>query len=875
MKKRILGILTVLLAVGLVFTMVSCDSGGGGTKQRTVTFDKGFIAGTTTVVTGTPANMPASFKVKDKSPAPAGKVPEAGSATAPTLAGHTFAGWEVKEGAVNIPYVAGYLFTKDTTLYATWVATGTTTDVTLTFRMGESSGTPYAGTSTVPANIVIPAGTTLAANNKTLPADPVWAGHVFDGWFAHNALTTPFTATTVVAINLIITAGWDGQAVTVDMVEISFDLDYADAPAIAPISIPKGTALGNQLPAPTRTGYTFNYWLDGTTQVTADTVFNADKTLKASWTIDQIEEGYVRISFDLGYSGPAIAPIDIPEDTPIGAALPTPAARPGWAFSGWWNSGFTVQYTASSTFDINTTLYAKWVEDVLTEDLDAELVFVENGAYVLYQFDIPADKKLSDYNKVAYDVKLSAGGKQLIEQGNLRHARLYGAYSPADTVSTDGNGVKYFNLNNYNAPFIIAGGLNAAAVNTAVPEADTWTTIELELYNSPNASYTSAHPDGRQDDLTGTVYFGVGISGNYNVNGAGDNDPAHRFFQMLKNVKLVASTAGTTDIAGVKPEETTPVFPNPVIPAPQFVSYATPLVYSWRGQATQSNIDNWLDLLPKDPVIVPFNRGTAPALGDLVEVDLGDFTYLNSGNPNNQRGWVSFEEAGRANDQSSLNISVVQFQNFNKAWYLELTTTAKPTGTVSLVWMGGHGGFNSQSATDNTGAALTDISEIIDNGDGTFTIRFFLPNALTNYKAYYEENSPWAALALGYWGASNHNIVDLNVTSAKLLIEAADQVGDAEGIAFGYTFSLGSAPAGGNIITDVKFDGDAGNALVVTGVTTADEYRWYIGGALQLETGNTLTYGTDLTAGTKITVTLEAKTGGLWKSQQAFITLTN
>jgi len=621
------------------------------------------------------------------------------------------------------------------------------------------------------------------------------------------------------------------------------------------------------------------------------TIEGENPTFYVIWEEDAtpVEAGKIRVYFYLNYDGAPAFPnangyLDIDEDTSFGAAFPANPTRTDYFFQGWYNRVGTtepvvlgdVEYDKDYIFFVNPTrIYAKWEEDKLTidpvADAGAEVVFVENGSYVLYQFDIPAGKQLSDYNKVSYKVKISSAAKAIIEAGHLRHARLMGAYTAAATVGTDTNGTKYIGLSEYNAPYIINTGYTATTVNSTVETANEWYTLEFDLSGSAHAQFAAANGAGT---IKGTVYFGVGISGNYNVNGAGDNDPSHRYIQLIKDVTLQNANATTTAIVGKKPAESIPVFPNPVIPAPQFVSYCDPIIFSWRAEATQDNIDNWRDKLPQPPTVEVFDRGAAPALGSLARVDLGTFTYENRNNPNNQKGWVSFEEAGRANDQNASVTSVIQFQNFNKAWYLELTATDVPTGTVSLVWMGGYGGFNSQAATNNTGVAITDISEIIDNEDGTYTIRFFLPKALTNYGAYYNENSPWAALALGYWGASNHNINDLNITKAELLIDPADKVGDAQGLAFGYTFALSNPPTGGNIIDDVELDA-VGTTLTIKAVSAlTSDIQWYVDGTKNAETSGTLAL--TVTSGEKLVIVLQGKKAdGNWVSQSVYITLKN
>ena len=49
-------------------------------------------------------------------------------------------------------------------------------------------------------------------------------------------------------------------------------------------------------------------------------------------------------------------------------ALPNPLPVPtknGYTFAGWWNSDYSVQYTAGYTIYYNYTLYAKWTANYM------------------------------------------------------------------------------------------------------------------------------------------------------------------------------------------------------------------------------------------------------------------------------------------------------------------------------------------------------------------------------------------------------------------------------------------------------------------------------------------------------------------------------
>jgi len=115
---------------------------------------------------------------------------------------------------------------------------------------------------------------------------------------------------------------------------------------------------------PTRTGYTFNGWLDGTTPVTAATTFDVDTTLTAQWVLQQVT---VSFSLGAGVTGTPPASVTINAGTALGTKYPANPEREGWEFDGWYNG--TTRYTSATV--INTTaatftLTAHWeeIEDI-------------------------------------------------------------------------------------------------------------------------------------------------------------------------------------------------------------------------------------------------------------------------------------------------------------------------------------------------------------------------------------------------------------------------------------------------------------------------------------------------------------------------------
>ena len=122
---------------------------------------------------------------------------------------------------------------------------------------------------------------------------------------------------------------------------------------------------------PTKEGYAFLGWykdseLKNAFDFASYTV-TADVTLYARWVHDQVGVGKYTVDFDLGYEG---APTYDSITTIAGLAyhVPTPT-RQDYTFGGWWISDYedgsklSYEYTESTVFDSDTTLYAVWIQE--------------------------------------------------------------------------------------------------------------------------------------------------------------------------------------------------------------------------------------------------------------------------------------------------------------------------------------------------------------------------------------------------------------------------------------------------------------------------------------------------------------------------------
>jgi len=582
----------------------------------------------------------------------------------------------------------------------------------------------------------------------------------------------------------------------------------------------------------------------------------------------------VTVTFDLNYEGGSATWYTkvVEEGTEIGT-LPVPN-RFGYVFLGWWNTSYTIRCTETFRPLVDMTMYARWALDTMTGDDADELLYLQNGAHAVYAFEIPPGHTLGEYETLTVDYKITPGGAAAWNEYGIRYARLYGVYTDTTPITIASNSedpynqpeVLYFNLNGrdehpdnggsnmLNQAYILDNSHYSSVLIDRVADAalnDEWTNVLYDLSGAAKRAedYNDRNLPGAQ---TGTVYFAIGLACQ-----SIRQYPNGQFIQLVKDIKLLPKASSSAPaIGGTKP---------PADKA-QFLCYEDPIVLEWRAEPTQYNIDNWRDLVPYVPDF-SFDRGPTPADEDLRQVVLGDFTYINRGNPNNQWGWLSFGEAGRAIDQSYTGSgSSIAYNNFKNAWYLVLETNVAPTGQIQLVWMGDASIWMYNPVTGSDGEAIYGISEITGDDTEGYIIKLFLPEALAQYGRYFNDNYEWAGLVLQYWGnGDGTNLNNLDITNAYLLVHKDEVEGHATGISLILNFTLTDVSEGGALIDNAAMNKDGD--IVVSAVYGLSDYRWYVNGVKNGATGNTLT----ISPAANCTVTLQAKRYGKWVSQAAII----
>jgi uncharacterized repeat protein (TIGR02543 family) len=272
-----------------------------------------------------------------------GKISRPGN---PTRPGYTFGGWYAEPESKTFWSFALDGVSGVTTLYAQWISANTPL-YTVFFATGGG------GSSTVEPQLV-GRGDLVAT-----PATPTRLGYLFGGWYADEALRTPWRfATETVQREMTLYARWwssDAQS--------SLLILNPGGGTVSPLT--HAASYGREvgaLPTPARTGYSFAGWFDGGgTPYESTTLYEheGNTTLTASWTVN-----HYAVRFNArGGGGVAEQPVAY-GDT---ARTPARPGRTGYRFDGWLRDT-TPNSPKLWSFEKDkitrdTTLYAKWTAE--------------------------------------------------------------------------------------------------------------------------------------------------------------------------------------------------------------------------------------------------------------------------------------------------------------------------------------------------------------------------------------------------------------------------------------------------------------------------------------------------------------------------------
>ena len=257
----------------------------------------------------------------------------------PTRTGYTFLGWTYSGQTTPTKNVTVYTGTMGNKTYtANWQLT----TYTITYNM--NGGT---NNSSNPTSYTINNSFTLKEPNRT--------GYTFLGW-TYSGQTTPTKNVTVYTGtmgNKTYTANWKANTYTV-----TFD---ANGGTVSPTSNNATYGSSFALPTPTRTGYTFAGWSNGSITYTDSSVIwstASNTTLTAKWTINTYT---VTFNANGGSGAPSSQTKTYGTTLTLSSTIPT---RTGYTFLGWAtsSSATSASYSAGGSYTNNSsvTLYAVW-----------------------------------------------------------------------------------------------------------------------------------------------------------------------------------------------------------------------------------------------------------------------------------------------------------------------------------------------------------------------------------------------------------------------------------------------------------------------------------------------------------------------------------
>ena len=223
------------------------------------------------------------------------------------------------------------------------------------------------------ATVQVEDGKTVAI--KDVPSDPVKSGYVFDGWFNGD---TEFDRHTAVTANVKYAAKWTKLYTVkfVDGEEVIKSITLRDGEKLSAFDVPSN---------PSKTGFVFEGWFNGSAEFDASAAIKADVTYSAKW------QGLVTVRFMNGdttvklvnvIKGEKLAAEDIPADIRID----------GMFFEGWFVGEEAFDKNATITED--TVVMAKWsricLVKFIVDDSVVKFATVKEGEKLTAE-DMPSD----------------------------------------------------------------------------------------------------------------------------------------------------------------------------------------------------------------------------------------------------------------------------------------------------------------------------------------------------------------------------------------------------------------------------------------------------------------------------------------------------
>jgi uncharacterized repeat protein (TIGR02543 family) len=284
--------------------------------------------------------------------------------TEPTKSGNTFGGWYTSRNGNGSPFTYSSTVSANIIVYAKW----TVTQITITYSANGGTGTtPSSQTVNSGASVTLASGSGLTRS-----------GYTFGGWNtnASGTGTSHYAGSSYsFSSNTTLYAKWTANAVTQITITYSANGGTGTTPSSQTINSGASVTLasGSDL---TRSGYTFGGWDTnasgtGTSYLAGSSYnFSSNTTLYAKWTANAVTQ--ITITYNAnGGTGTTPSSQTIDSGASVTLASGSGLTRSGYTFDGWNTnaSGAGTSYYAESSysFSSNTTLYAKWTANAVTQ----------------------------------------------------------------------------------------------------------------------------------------------------------------------------------------------------------------------------------------------------------------------------------------------------------------------------------------------------------------------------------------------------------------------------------------------------------------------------------------------------------------------------
>ncbi len=236
-----------------------------------------------------------------------------------------------------------------TTLIVT--ASGKVANATIIVQAQAATITKYTVTFNSNGGSAVASQTVESGKTATQPANPTRSGYTFNGWYNGS---TKFNFSTSITSNLTLTANWTANP-TVTKYTVTFNSNGGSA--VASQTVESGKT-ATQPANPTRSGYTFNGWYNGSTKFNFSTPITSNLTLTANWTANPTVTKYT-VTFNSN-GGSAVASQTV--ESGKTATQPANPTKSGYTFNGWYNG--STKFNFSTKITSNLTLTANWTANV-------------------------------------------------------------------------------------------------------------------------------------------------------------------------------------------------------------------------------------------------------------------------------------------------------------------------------------------------------------------------------------------------------------------------------------------------------------------------------------------------------------------------------